>query len=43
VNRRLEEVDALTLDKVAEAAGAFLHPDQRAQLDYRQEATDAAH
>jgi predicted Zn-dependent peptidase len=43
VNRRLEEVDALTVDKVAEAAGAFLHPDQRAQLDYRQEATDAAH
>jgi predicted Zn-dependent peptidase len=42
VNRRLAEVEALTAERVAEACGAFLHPTQRAQLDYRQEATDAA-
>lgn len=38
VNRRLGEVAALTPDKVADACSAFLRPDQRVQLDYRQEA-----
>jgi predicted Zn-dependent peptidase len=42
VNRKLEEVERLTLDQVAEACSAFLEPGQRAQLDYRQEAVDAA-
>ena len=42
VNRKLEEVDSLTLEQVAEACSAFLEPGQRAQLDYRQEDADAA-
>ncbi|MBI5028617.1 MAG: peptidase M16, partial [Actinobacteria bacterium] len=42
VNRKLDEVMSLTTDRVAEAASAFLRPDQRAQLDYQQEADDAA-
>ena len=42
VNRKLEEVERLTLDQVAEACSAFLEPGQRAQLDYRQEVVDAA-
>jgi predicted Zn-dependent peptidase len=42
INRRLAEVEALTVERVAEACGAFLDPNQRAQLDYQQEAPDAA-
>lgn len=42
INRRLAEVENLTVDQVAEACSAFLEPGQRAQLDYRQEASDAA-
>jgi predicted Zn-dependent peptidase len=42
INRRLTEVESLTVDQVAEACRAFLRPGQRAQLDYRQEASDAA-
>jgi predicted Zn-dependent peptidase len=42
VNRRLTEVEDLTLDQAADACSAFLRPDQRAQLDYRQEGGDAA-
>lgn len=42
INRRLAEVEDLTVDQVAEACSAFLEPGQRAQLDYRQEASDAA-
>ncbi len=42
VNRKLAEVEGLTLDQVAEACGTFLQPGRRAQLDYRQEAVDAA-
>lgn len=42
INRRLAEVEDLTVDQVAEACSAFLEPGQRAQLDYRQETSDAA-
>ncbi|MFT3862522.1 M16 family metallopeptidase [Micropruina sp.] len=35
VNRRLDEVRALTVGQVAEAAAAWLAPDQRAVLTYR--------
>ncbi len=41
VNRRLAEIEALTLDRVAQACATYLRPDQRAQLDYRQETGDA--
>ncbi|MGC3993223.1 MAG: pitrilysin family protein [Propionicimonas sp.] len=41
VNQRLAEVDAISIDQVVDAASAFLEPGQRAQLDYRQEASDA--
>jgi predicted Zn-dependent peptidase len=42
VNRKLDEVEQITVEQVAQACTAFLRPDQRAQLDYRQENTDAA-
>jgi predicted Zn-dependent peptidase len=42
VNRRLAEVENLSLDQVRNACSAFLRPDQRAQLDYRREGGDAA-
>lgn len=38
INRRLEEVDSLSTERVAQACRDFLRSDQRAQLDYRQEA-----
>ncbi|MFT4107998.1 M16 family metallopeptidase [Propionicimonas sp.] len=41
VNQRLAEVDAISIDQVVDATSAFLEPGQRAQLDYRQEASDA--
>ena len=41
INRRLAEVEAVTLDQVAAACTDFLQPGQRAQLDYRQEVGDA--
>ncbi|HEX5335011.1 MAG TPA: insulinase family protein, partial [Propionicimonas sp.] len=41
VNRRLAEVEAITLDQVAAASAAYLQPGQRAQLDYQQEVGDA--
>jgi zinc protease len=42
INRRLEEVSAITSEDVSQAARDFLQPSQRAQLDYLQEAEDAA-
>lgn len=41
VNHRLVEVGRLTVADVAEACRTYLRPEQRAQLDYRQEAADA--
>lgn len=41
INRRLAEVSAVTAAEVAEAVGSHLRPEQRAQLDYRQEDPDA--
>ena len=41
INRRLAEVEAVTLDQVAAACAAYLQPGQRAQLDYQQEVGDA--
>lgn len=41
INHRLAEVEAVTLDQVAEACAAYLQPGQRAQLDYHQEEADA--
>ncbi len=41
INHRLAEVEAVTLDQVAEACAAHLQPGQRAQLDYHQEEADA--
>jgi zinc protease len=42
INRRLDEVAEITLGQVTAAAAAFLQPDQRAQLDYHPEATNAS-
>ncbi len=41
VNHRLAEVSAVTADQVQAAARQFLNPDQRCQLDYRNEARNA--
>ena len=41
INRRLAEVEAVTLDQVAAACATYLQPGQRAQLDYQQEVGDA--
>jgi zinc protease len=41
INRRLAEVEAVTVDQVAAACAAHLQPGQRAQLDYQQEVGDA--
>ena len=41
INRRLAELEAVTLDEVAAACVAYLQPGQRAQLDYHQEVGDA--
>ena len=41
VNRRLAEVEAVSIDEVAAACAAYLQPGQRAQLDYQQEVGDA--
>lgn len=41
VNLRLAEVAAITADQVQDAVGEFLNPDQRCQLDYRNEASNA--
>ena len=41
INRRLAEVEAVTLDRVAAACATYLQPGQRAQLDYQQEVGDA--
>jgi predicted Zn-dependent peptidase len=42
INRRLEEVFAITTEQVATATSGFLQPCQRAQLDYHQEDDHAA-
>jgi predicted Zn-dependent peptidase len=41
INRRLADVEAVTLDQVAAACATYLQPGQRAQLDYQQEVGDA--
>ena len=40
VNTRLDAVSSISRRDVAQACGQYLRPDQRCQLDYRQEATD---
>lgn len=42
VNRRLDELEAVTAEQVASAAATLLQPEQRAQLDYRVEVDRAA-
>ena len=39
VNRRLDEVRALSVDSIADAAQRLLHPGQRAVLSYRRVAS----